>query len=182
MLESADCRLKPIYILVDQQMLVVLQSFEDKTEVQMNSIVSGRILPAQAYLSSASLLAKPMQGDQLFLYLVVLKKVVSSTLIKQDREGHSTVYYTSKTMTDVETTYPGIEKLALALMMVARWLRPYFQAHVFYKLEKSGRWIKWALELSEYDISFKLRTFIKGQAVKDFIAELTPPASLDHLR
>lgn len=34
--------------------------------------------------------------------------------------------------------------------------------------------MKWALELSEYDIGFEPRTTMKGQAVANFIAELTP--------
>lgn len=89
-------------------------------------------------------------------------------------------------MTNVETRYPSIEKLALTLVTSARRLRPYFQAHkivvltnfplrfVFHKPETSGRLMKWSLELSEYDISFEPRVSIKGQAVADFMAELTP--------
>lgn len=33
--------------------------------------------------------------------------------------------------------------------------------------------MKWAIELSEYDIQYKPQTTIKGQAVVDFITELT---------
>lgn len=74
------------------------------------------------YLSSASLLAKPVQRDQLFLYLVVSERAVSSTLVKQEKGRQSPVYYTSKAMTDAEMRYPAMEKLALALVMVARRL------------------------------------------------------------
>ena len=53
-------------------------------------------------------------------------------------------------------------------------LRPYFQAHtievpteylmkqVLHKLETSGRLMKWAIELSEFDIRYKSKTAIKG--------------------
>lgn len=34
--------------------------------------------------------------------------------------------------------------------------------------------MKWALELSEYDIGFESRTALKGQVVADFIVERTP--------
>lgn len=37
--------------------------------------------------------------------------------------------------------------------------------------------MKWALELSGYDLIFEPHTAIKSQAVADFIAELTLPAS-----
>lgn len=35
--------------------------------------------------------------------------------------------------------------------------------------------MKWAIELSEFDIEFKLRTAIKAQALADFIVKLTTP-------
>lgn len=44
---------------------------------------------------------------------------------------------------------------------------------VLKKLETSGRLIKWAIELGEFDIHFKPWPFNKGQAVADFISEFT---------
>ena len=32
--------------------------------------------------------------------------------------------------------------------------------------------IKWAMELSEYDIQYKLRLLLKGQVLANFIAQL----------
>ena len=78
-----------------------------------------------------------------------------------------------------------MEKLILALVTAARKLRPYFQAHtievpteylmkqVLHKPETSGRLIKWAIELSEFDIRYKPKTAIKGQVLADFIMEFT---------
>lgn len=143
----------------------------------------------KTYLSTTHLLAKPMQEDQLFLYLAVSEGAVSSALVKQEKGCQSPVYYMSKAMTDAEIRYPMIEKLAFALVTTAQRLGPYFQAHfvtvltnfplrqVFQKPETSGKLMKWALELSEYDLILKPRTAIKGQAVADLIAELTPPAA-----
>ena len=78
-----------------------------------------------------------------------------------------------------------MEKLVLALVTTARRLRPYFQAHtieiptehlmkqILHKLETSGRLVKWAIEVSEFDIRYKSRTMIKGQVLADFIMEFT---------
>ena len=78
-----------------------------------------------------------------------------------------------------------MEKLILALVTAARKLRPYFQAHtievpteypmkqVLYKPETSGRLMKWAIELSEFDIIYKPKIAIKGQVLADFIMEFT---------
>lgn len=39
--------------------------------------------------------------------------------------------------------------------------------------EAAGRMALWAIELNEFDIQYRPRTAIKGQAVADFIAEFT---------
>ena len=76
-----------------------------------------------------------------------------------------------------------MEKLILALVTTTRKLRPYFQAYtievpieypmkkVLHKLETSGRLMKWAIELSEFDIRYKSKTVIKGQVLADFVME-----------
>ena len=78
-----------------------------------------------------------------------------------------------------------MERLILALVTAARKLRHYFQAHtieipteypmkqVLHKLETSGRLMKWAIELSEFDIIYKPKTAIKGEVLMDFVMEFT---------
>ena len=78
-----------------------------------------------------------------------------------------------------------MEKLILALVTAARKLRPYFQAHtievpieysmkqVLHKPETSGRLMKWAIELSEFDIRYKPKIVIKGKVLADFVMEFT---------
>ncbi|KAM2646308.1 hypothetical protein EV1_019738 [Malus domestica] len=81
------------------------------------------------YMSKAPLLSKPQVGDTLIIYLSVSTSAVSSVLIRNDGNVERPVYYASKALQDAETRYSNIEKLALALVMSARKLRPYFQAH-----------------------------------------------------
>ena len=78
-----------------------------------------------------------------------------------------------------------MEKLAFALVIATRRLKPYFQAHTIVVLmdkplkkamsspEAAGRMALWAVELSEFNIQYRPRTAIKGQVVADFIAEFT---------
>ena len=75
--------------------------------------------------------------------------------------------------------------MAFALITAARKLKSYFQAHTIVVLtdqplkkamsspEAAGRMALWAIELSEFDIQYRLRTAVKGQIVADFIAEYT---------
>ena len=44
---------------------------------------------------------------------------------------------------------------------------------VLHKSETSGRLMKWAIELSEFDIRYKPKTAIKGQVLADFVMEFT---------
>lgn len=85
----------------------------------------------------------------------------------------------------MEIRYPEIERLALALAVSTRKLHLYFQAYlikvltsylpcqVLPKLDTSGRLTKWSIKLGEFDMEFKPRSSIKGQALVDFIAEVT---------
>ncbi|KAL5539602.1 hypothetical protein UlMin_044178 [Ulmus minor] len=126
----------------------------------------------KSYLGKPPLLSKPHEGDSLILYLAVSKGVVSSALVREEDDVQWPIYYTSKSLLDAETRYPEIEKLALALMVAARKLRPYLQAHTIIIPTKFPL-KQWSIELGEFDIQFKPRTAIKGQALADFIAEFT---------
>ena len=78
-----------------------------------------------------------------------------------------------------------MEKLAFALVIATRKLKPYFQAHTIIVLTdkplrramsspKAAGWMAlWAIELSEFNIQYRLRTAIKGQVVANFIVEFT---------
>ena len=78
-----------------------------------------------------------------------------------------------------------MEKLALALVIAGRKLRPYFHSHllrvltnyslrqVLQKSNTLGRLLKWVIELSQFEIEFQPRPAIKGQALVDFIAEFS---------
>lgn len=97
----------------------------------------------------------------------------------------------SKYLLDAETRYPQLEKLALALIMTSRKLRPYFQCHpiivvttyplrnILHKHELSGRLAKWAIELSEYKIAYQPRTAIKSQVLADFVADFSHGIQLE---
>jgi hypothetical protein len=139
----------------------------------------------KTYLTSPPLLSPSKQGEAFSPYLAVSPTVVSSALIREENGTQLLVYYTSKAFQGEEERYPAMEKLALALVVAARNLRPYFQAHTIIVLtnhplrkamnkpDAAGRLIQWAIKLSEFDIEYRPRQAIKAQALTDFIAEFT---------
>ncbi|KAM2576034.1 hypothetical protein TB2_007783 [Malus domestica] len=127
------------------------------------------------YLTSPPLLSKPKAAEDLYIYLAVSEIAVSYALIREELGAQLPVLYISKALLDAETRYPKIEKLILALVVMARKLRPYFQAHtvivmtqyplqsILYGLDASQRVMKWALELGQYGLVFRPCTAIKAQ-------------------
>ncbi|XP_064979374.1 uncharacterized protein LOC135620371 [Musa acuminata AAA Group] len=137
------------------------------------------------HLADLPRLASISPGEKLGLYLAASPHAVSFVLTRESSGQQLPIYYVSHVLSGPEERYPPIEKLALALVLSARKLRPYFQAHlveiitdqplwqVLTKFDVAGRLFKWAVELDEHDIRYVPRTAIKAQAVADFIAELT---------
>ncbi|KAK8948482.1 hypothetical protein KSP39_PZI005424 [Platanthera zijinensis] len=117
-------------------------------------------------LTQTPLLQGPREGENLFLYLGVGTGAVSSVLIREEGKRQFPIYYVSRVLKKAELKYPILEKLAFALIVSARKLRPYFQAHailvvtdhplrrILEGVEHSGRLAKWSIELSEFDLSY----------------------------
>ncbi|WOH00585.1 hypothetical protein DCAR_0519954 [Daucus carota subsp. sativus] len=137
------------------------------------------------YMAEPPLLSKPVDGETLYVYLAVSEKALSAVLVREDRKIQKPVYYVSKILHGAELNYSVIEKFALAMITASRKLRPYFQAHkievltdqslrnIMHSPKASGRLIKWAVELGEFEIRYKPRVAIKAQALVDFLFECT---------
>jgi len=114
------------------------------------------------------------EGETLYLYIAVSTSAVSGVLVREDRGEQHPIFYVSKTLDGAELRYPTLEKLAFAVVISARKLRPYFKSYtvevltnqplrtILHSPSQSGRLAKWAVELSEYDIAYKNRTCAKS--------------------
>ena len=137
----------------------------------------------KAYFSSPPLLSPLKPGEELFLYLAVSLVTVSAALSREENKVQKAVYYASWALRGAEERYPLMEKLAFALIIATRKLKPYFQTHtiviltdkplrrVMSSLKAARRMALWAIKLSEFDIQYRLCTAIKGHVVADFVTE-----------
>ncbi|KAL0408062.1 UNVERIFIED_CONTAM: Retrovirus-related Pol polyprotein from transposon [Sesamum radiatum] len=128
----------------------------------------------KTYLAKLLLLVKSIPGDTLYLYIYSTSQTVSSVLVREEEGDQTPIYYVCKVLNGVEGRYPPIEKMTLALVITVRKLRLYFLSYpmgiktntplkqVLGQPEASRQLVKWAIELSEYGISYLPRTTIKA--------------------
>lgn len=175
---------------------IFISKYSDKSHNFFDTIKKGKsfdwtpeceaaLSELKSYMSSPLLLSKPLSGENLLIYLYVSYRSSSAVLVREvDRRQHP-IYYVSRSLLDAKTHYPRLEKLALALVMASQKPKPYFQSHsitvvtsfplkvVLSRPDISGRLAKWAINLTEYGLSFEPHTIIKSQVLADFIADFS---------
>ena len=83
-------------------------------------------MAVKEHLGHPSFLSKQIEGEKLYLYLIVSKEAVSATLVREEEKIQWPIYYVSKRLMDEETKYAELEKLAFTLMVASKKLRLYF--------------------------------------------------------
>jgi len=113
------------------------------------------------------------------------EQTISSVLVQEQDQVQKPIYFVSKVLQGPEVRYQALEKATLIVMFSARRLRLYFQSFtvavmtdlpirkVLQKPDVAGRMVRWAVELSEFDVQYEPRGPIKGQVYADFVVELS---------
>ena len=127
------------------------------------------------YLATSPDLCQLVEGEELFLYLVASAMDGNVALVNTwDNREQRLMYLISKMLTDVKSCYIDFERITLALRVATKKLRPYVHAHtinilssypiraILHKPDAASKLLKWAIELSEFDIVYRLRLAIKG--------------------
>lgn len=76
-----------------------------------------------------------MAKNPLYIYLAMSEHAISAALLRQENGTQLPVYYVSKSLVNVETRYPAMEKLVYTLIFNSKKLIPYFHAHHTYVLK-----------------------------------------------
>ncbi|XP_010666380.1 uncharacterized protein LOC104883537 [Beta vulgaris subsp. vulgaris] len=144
---------------------------------------SKAFLAIKEHQTKLPIISRLENGDTLQLYISTSLKTVAAVLLVEKEKQQHPIYFVSHILNGPESRYQLIEKIALAVVIAARKLRPYFDCHpiqvltnqpfekALQRTDTSGHLLKWAVELSEYDIQYRPQTAIKAQALADFITE-----------
>ncbi|VFQ85759.1 unnamed protein product [Cuscuta campestris] len=112
-------------------------------------------------------------------------RAVSSVLVREEEGAQRPVYYVARVLRGAELRYTNMEKTIFAVVCTVKKLTPYFQAHPVHVLSQipigtllrspnaPSRVSKWGVFLGSFQIEFKPRPAIKGQALADFVVECT---------
>jgi hypothetical protein len=128
-------------------------------------------------------LSSPKQGQPSILYVSAMHSVVSRALVIEKEVTKESkvmkqqfpIYFVSEVLTESKKYYSKMENFCYVVIMSARKLHHYFEAHtikvLFSNRDNSDRISKWAMELSKNVVDFKKRSAIKSQILADFVAE-----------
>lgn len=111
------------------------------------------------FLATLPLLKQPNAGQPLIVYLAAGEESISAVLVRKEGTEQYPIYFVSRVLQGAEVRYSEVQKVALALVVTARRLKPYFLGHSIIvrtnfplittlgKIDVSGRMVKWAVEL-----------------------------------
>ncbi|XP_020963435.1 uncharacterized protein LOC110265035 [Arachis ipaensis] len=102
-------------------------------------------------LAAPPVLGKPKAGEPLDLYLAITEGVLAAVLVREERKAQQSIYF----------GHQVVVKTDQAIRQVLQ------------KPDLAGRMMIWAIELSQYDLSYEPRHAIKAQAMADFLVEVT---------
>ncbi|KAK3041765.1 hypothetical protein RJ639_000281 [Escallonia herrerae] len=88
----------------------ISSNLKENTKLELKSFEE-----LKAYLSSPPLLSKRLPRDDLFIYLSVTEVTVNDVLVREEDGVQKPIYYVKKILQDVETRYPKVNKIAIAL-------------------------------------------------------------------
>jgi hypothetical protein len=144
------------------------------------------------YMVTMLMVTIPDPEASLPLYVAASNHAISRVLAHKKEEGTKVVqrlvYFVSKALSGAKLNYMEIEKITHAILISSRKLKHYFQGHeitvptsqplgdILKSKEASGRIGKWAIELSQFEITYVPRIAIKSQALTDFMVDWTPLA------
>jgi len=139
----------------------------------------------KAYLMNPPVLLHPLRNKLIKLYIAASNNTIGSMLAQEDENCvKRVIYYRSRVLNFAETRYHPSEKLCLCLyfsfIKLKQYIKPndvYVYSHfdiIKHMLSKPilhSRVGKWALELTEYSLTYQSLNYVKSQIIADLILD-----------
>lgn len=90
--------------------------------------MQGCLQQGEFFLSNPPIIYLPTTGAIFFLYFFISDNATISLLVKGFESEEKPIYFISKVFRGAELRYQKIESLSLAVVTMARKLRPYCQS------------------------------------------------------
>ncbi|XP_075112367.1 uncharacterized protein LOC142182210 [Nicotiana tabacum] len=173
-------------IEIDQAKVdAILKMPEPKDIHELKRLTRNAFESIKSYLMKPLVLAAPIPGKPLILFISAQERSVGALLAQGNSEGkENALYYLSRMMPTNELKYSPIEKLCLALVFSIQKLKHYFHAHIVRLVSRanpikfvmskpvlSDRLVRWYLQFQQFEIMYVPQKAVKGQALADFLAD-----------
>ena len=127
-----------------------------------------------------------LEESPLLLYLFVLNEVFACVLGQHDDilKKERIIYYLRKKFTLYEARYTLLERTCCDFTWIAQKLRHYLSSYTTYLISRmdplkyifqkailTGKFAKWQMLLSEFEIVYLIQTAINAQALADYLVE-----------
>ncbi|GJR52102.1 reverse transcriptase domain-containing protein [Tanacetum coccineum] len=103
--------------------LDTLKKCTNKKDFRWIEVAEAAFLEMKKLVSELPTLTTPKKGETLMMYLAAANEEVSAVLLTERNRRQMPIHYVSRSLQGAETNYAPMEKLALALVYVARRLR-----------------------------------------------------------
>ncbi|KAG7548045.1 Integrase catalytic core [Arabidopsis suecica] len=120
------------------------------------------------YLTSGAILAKPEEGETLYLYVSVSGSAVSGVLVSHAGE---TGLNSHNSCSKASTIFPIAFRSGLYRPATSDCAT---HPKSIWANSEVGDRAQWAIELIEYDVEYRSRPSLKSQVLADFMTELSP--------
>ncbi|GJX44360.1 reverse transcriptase domain-containing protein [Tanacetum coccineum] len=103
--------------------LDTLKKCTNKKDFHWNTEADEAFPAIKKLIAKLPILTAPKKEEELMVYLSATNEVVSAVLLVERDRRQILIHQVSRTLQGAEINYPPLEKLALALVHAARWLR-----------------------------------------------------------
>ncbi|XP_050222247.1 uncharacterized protein LOC126672343 [Mercurialis annua] len=109
-----------IHVLFGQKVFPFFKALKGSQKLNWNEECQEAFEESKKFLTSPTLLSRPLQGETLYLYICARKETIGTILVRQEEGEFKPIYYINRVLKVAKTMYPEIEKMELIVVITAK--------------------------------------------------------------